>query len=213
MKIKGILFDLDGTLADTLPTCIQAFQVTVEHFGKWIPTEEEITRYFGATEEGILEKFFPGQLSITLPYFLEVYERIHLQQCANPFPGVEKVLSTLALKGIQTAIVTGKGAESAAISMRILGLKRWINIVEPGFADKADKPYSINRVIERWGILPKQAAYVGDTPYDMKASRATGLMPLGAAWAASSTVDSEPSIQTHKTFYKMDDFIQWVEMC
>jgi pyrophosphatase PpaX len=212
MKLKGILFDLDGTLADTLPVCVEAFQITVKHFGNWIPNEDEITRYFGTNEEGILEKFFPGQLNKTLPYYLDVYERIHEQKCAKPFPGVDKALSTLNSRGIHTAIVTGKGAKSASISMRILGLAQWIKIVEPGFADKADKPFSIKKVLERWGMLPDQAAYVGDTPYDMAASREAGLMPIGAAWASTSMVNNQSPLENYKIFYKLDDFIQWIDL-
>jgi len=211
MKLKGILFDLDGTLADTLPVCIQAYQATVEHFGNWTPGDEEIMHYFGTSEEGILERFFPGQLNNTLPYFLNCYDKLHTEKCLNLFPGIDKALALLALKHIQTAIVTGKGSHSAAISMRLLGLDRWINIVQPGFPDKADKPYSIRKVIDRWGIQPGEAAYIGDTPYDMHASQEVGLLPIGAAWASTSTLGLDDSAPTYKIFKNTKDFIGWVE--
>jgi pyrophosphatase PpaX len=211
MELKGILFDLDGTLADTLPVCIKAYQETVEHFGHWVPKDEEITQYFGTNEEGILERFFPGELKRTLPYYLKVYEKLHLEFCGEPFKGVDEIFSLLASKKIQTAIVTGKGSQSAEITMRILGLNRWIDILEPGFAFKADKPYSIKKVLDRFQIRPDQAAYVGDTPYDMQASYEAGLLPIGAAWAKSNTLNGTPITPTFSKFDRIEDFVAWVE--
>ncbi len=214
MNIEGILFDLDGTLADTLPVCIQAYQETVNHFMHWYPSQEEVTQYFGTSDEGILEKFMPGMLEITLPYYLEVYERLHKHLCADLFPGVDRVLTLLAEKQIRNAIVTGKGRKSADISMKILGLDRWIDIVETGFADRNDKPYCIRKILSQWGMRPERAAYVGDTPYDMAASRQTGLLPLGAAWANTATLMSSNSTSAaYKVFFKIDDLINWIEAC
>ncbi len=140
MTLRGILFDLDGTLADTLPVCIQAFQETFEHFNGQRPAEDEIVALFGTSEEGILEKIMPGRLGETLPRYLAEYRRFHQAQCPRLFPGVERALTLLNSRGIRMAIVTGKGHLSADISLEVLGLGRWIDCVETGFPDKADKP-------------------------------------------------------------------------
>ena len=211
MPLRGILFDLDGTLANTLPVCIQAAQLTVEHFTGRRPAEAEIYAQFGPTEEGLLEYFAPGRLADTLPLYLEAYERFHSELCLTPFPGVEHLLSVLHARGIRSAIVTGKGQGSAAISLRILGLDRWIDGVETGFPERADKPLSIQRVLERWGMPPEQAAYVGDTPYDMVAARTAGLRAFGAAWAETSTLRQDNGSQAEITFYDIDSFLQFID--
>jgi pyrophosphatase PpaX len=209
-SLDGILFDLDGTLADTLPVCILAYQSTVQHFcGHW-PEESEIYAIFGPSEEGMLELLIPGKLDETLPYFLERYEQYH-SQCLQAFPGVEQIFSTLQTRGIRSAIVTGKGPYSAAISMRILGLSRWVETVETGFAHGANKAYSIGLVLRRWQLPPEHAAYVGDTPSDMSAARAAGLLPVGAAWAGTSLLRDDSHAQEQPTFYDIDRFIQWIE--
>lgn len=210
MALAGICFDLDGTLANTLPVCIQAFQATVDHFCGRIPDETEIYATFGPSEEGALEKLIPGQLGRTLPYFLDRYEEYHAQ-CTQLFPGVNKLFAVLKEKGIHTAIVTGKGPKSAEISMRILGLARHVDIVESGFADGANKPYSITLVLRRWNCAPGNVAYVGDTPYDMIAAQTAGLMPVGAAWAETSFLRQEPHAGTATVFYDIESFIRWIE--
>lgn len=207
MILNGIIFDLDGTLADTLPVCIRAHQETIGNFTGRIPSEAEIIARFGPNEEGMLEYFIPGRLAETLPFFLEAYERAHTI-CQEPFPGVDRLLSILQARGIRAAIVTGKGRYSAEISLRILGLQRWIQTVEVGFFEKADKPRSIRTVLEGWGIPPTQAGYVGDTPYDMQAARIAGLLPLGATWAQTATITPE---QTDLIFSDIDSFIHWIE--
>lgn len=210
MVLEGILFDLDGTLANTLPVCIQAFQATVNSFCGRVPSEPEIYATFGPSEEGALEKLIPGKLSRTLPYFLDRYEESHAQ-CTQPFPGVEKMFTILKGKGIRTAIVTGKGPKSAEISMRILGLSRYVDIVESGFAEGANKPYSIGLVLGQWNCHPGHVAYVGDTPYDMVAARTAGLLPLGAAWAETSLLRQGRQPDIHAIFYDIETFIHWIE--
>jgi len=210
MSLNGILFDLDGTLADTLPVCIQAYQATVQHFCGRTPEESEIYAKFGLNDEGVLEQFIPGQLDQTLPYYLDRYEQFHAQ-CPQVFPGIDRVFTILKAKGMRAAIVTGKGSQSAAISMRILGLTRWVDIIESGFAHKADKPHSIGLVLRRWGLPPGQAAYVGDAPSDITAARRAGVLPVGAAWAKTSLLRNDPISQEYITFYDVDSFIRWIE--
>ncbi len=157
----------------------------------------------------MLEQFIPGRLDETLPYYLAQYERFH-DRCQRPFPGVEQVFSILRAKGMRAAIVTGKGPLSAEISMRVLGLGQWIDVIESGTASGANKPQSIQRVLGRWGVSPDQAAYVGDTPYDLTAAIEAGLQPIGAAWAPASLLRGDPIAAQHATFYAIDHFIDWL---
>jgi pyrophosphatase PpaX len=210
MNLRGIIFDLDGTLADTLPVCVQSFQTTIEHFRGRRPDPEEIYALFGTNEEGILERSVPGRLEETLPYFLSVYEDLH-SSCQKPFPGIQHAFETILSKNMTAAIVTGKGQHSAAISMRILGLDRYVNLVETGFQDRADKPRCINRVLHSWNYPPSQAAYVGDAAYDMLAAQEAGVLPLGAAWAESSELLQMATPLAFTAFYTIPSFIKWLE--
>ena len=211
MSLQGILFDLDGTLANTLPVCVKAYQHTAEHFTGQFHADDEIISLFGPSDDGILEHLMPGRLAEILPYYLKEYEQIHIKECKEPFPGVEKVLDCLQAKAIKMAIVTAKSRQSAAISLRVLGLSKWIDTVETGFPARPDKPRSIRKVLGRWRIQPECAAYVGDTPYDINAALELGLLPIGAAWAQSSTLLSEAHPVAYKIFTEIEGFLNWIE--
>lgn len=208
--LKGIIFDLDGTLVNTLPVCILAYQDTVQYFGHWTPTEDEVYAQFGPSEEGLLEAFLPGKLEETLPYFLEMYEKHH-DLCCEPFPGVVDLLKAIHACGKRAAIVTGKGRLSADITLRILGIDPWLDAVETGFADRADKPHSMRTVLEGWGFAPSDVAYVGDMPSDMDAAIDAGVLPVGAAWAETSTLRGASDTHAAVTFYEIDSMIRWLQ--
>lgn len=209
MNLKGIIFDLDGTLVDTLPVCVGAHAETSVQFTGRRPSEAEVLSYFGPSEEGSLEKLVPGRLAETLPVFLKYYEALH-STVQQPFEGIVPLLQWLRTRQIRAAIVTGKGRYSADISLRILGLESLVDCVEVGFADRANKPYSMHKVLERWQMPPEDAAYVGDTPYDMQAAREAGLLPIAAAWAETSLV-KDGKAGAAQTFFSVDDFMAWLE--
>lgn len=208
MNCKAMIFDLDGTLANTLPVCVRAFQDTLQHFCNRTLSEEEVYAHFGPSEEGILESLVPGRLSETLPVFADIYRRDHFL-CQAPFPGVEQLLKTAKRLGMHTGIVTGKGRLSADISLEILKIGPLIDRVEVGFPEGANKPRSIRLMLADWGIDPAQAAYVGDMPSDMDAAREAGVLPLGAAWAETATV--HPGADGYMCFGRVEELIRWVE--
>lgn len=74
-------------------------------------------------------------------------------------------------------VATGKGPGSAAVSLTRLGLVQYFDVVESGAAEGPIKPRSIQRVLARWGLSPQQAAYVGDSPFDVDAAH-EGLCDL-----------------------------------
>ena len=209
MALKGILFDLDGTLADTVPVCVGAFQSTVEHFSGVRMSEADVVSRFGLTEVGMLDKVLPGRMEEVVPFYLAEYERLH-SVCPKPFDGLDRVFEALRRKGIAVAIVTGKGPETAEISLRILGLDRWADFVEVGFPDRADKPASMRKALARWGMEPHEVAYIGDMPSDMDAARSVGVLALGAAWAESTTLPAEGGLAAF-SFSSVPGFVAWVE--
>src|SRR5512133_1046922 len=157
--LRGMIFDLDGKLVDTMPICIQALQETIAQYQQRRMTEPEVLNLFGPTEEGILFKLLGDeQAPAAYTRLLVVYERLHAA-CREPFPGVEDLLARLQAAGIRTAIATGKGAETAEISLRYTGLQRWVEQVETGFRYGGDKARLIQRVLDDWGLAPHEVAY------------------------------------------------------
>jgi pyrophosphatase PpaX len=208
MLIKGMMFDLDGTLADTMPLCARTFQYIFKKFlGREI-SEAEIIQMFGPTEEGIIQNTIPDKAEEALACYVEKYREFH-SICESPFEGISSMLEFLQKKDMKLAVVTGKGVESARISMEYLELDRFFSLVETGTPNGACKPEAFERVLNRWKLLPEEVGYVGDTPYDMQSARSVGLQPLGAGWAPDSTVQ-KTTFNGFPIFTTVDQLVVWL---
>lgn len=188
IALKGILFDLDGTLTDTLPLCHAAFIEVFQQFTGRTYTAAEIHALFGPSEEGVIKRVVPDQWEECLAAYLQVYEREH-PRLACIFPGVKVMLDRLREDSVRLAIVSSKGGGSGTITLRLLGLEHYAEAVHWGTPEGGRKPAAIREVLQKWEYSPAQAAYVGDAPSDMRAARDVGVLGLGAAW--SNGVDPE----------------------
>ena len=208
-KLKGMIFDLDGTLADTVPVCVAAFRSAFERFLDHRYTDEEIKAFFGPTEEGSCRRAVPNNWRGCLEAYLDAYRKIH-DGLTEPFPQIEDALRLLKKRGAATAVVTGKGPVSAYISLRRLGLEPYFEIVETGSPDGPIKPESLKKVLAKWEAEPHETAYVGDVAYDMQAASEVGMISLGAAWAKGSTAHESGSM-VEVIFYDVGSFVKWIE--
>ena len=210
MNLKGVIFDLDGTLADTLPVCYAAFRSALTPYSDREYTDREIHGFFGPTEEGIIRRLVPNDWEAGLRLYLKAYERAH-DTCPTPFAGIETALQLLREHGIALGVVTGKGPASAAISLKRLGLESYFDVVEAGAAEGPIKPASIRQVLARWSLSPSQVAYVGDAPSDIDAAHQVGVTAIGAAWARPEQAAALKARGPLAVFDGVDRFVAWIE--
>ena len=94
--IRAVCFDIDGTLADTLPVVYSAFEDVTRRFLGRTYSEEEIARLFGPSEEGIIHQLVPSnQWDDGIKAYHAAYERAHAS-CRAPYEGIETALGLLA---------------------------------------------------------------------------------------------------------------------
>jgi pyrophosphatase PpaX len=216
MHLKGMIFDMDGTLCNTLPACVGAFQHVFERRLGRRMSVDEVLGMFGPSEEGMIRRLIPAGYEPAVEEYLAEYERLH-RELEVAFPGIERALELLRARGIPLGVVTGKGAASAAISFRHLGLAPYFDVVETGSPDGGIKPQGIRRVLARWGLQahldgrPVEVAYIGDSPSDMADAARAGVIPLGAGWAATSTVQDPECCGARATFPSVERFCEWIE--
>ena len=207
---KGAIFDLDGTLADTLPVSFAAFRRTIRDTTGQTWSNQEIRSRFGPSEEGVLGALMgPENARVAYAQFLSLYEREH-RRCPAPFPGIPELLGGLRRCDVRCAIVTGKGADAAAITLRRIGLEGAFEQIEAGSAGGAVKAKCMRRVLDRWGLLPADVFSVGDFPYDVLAAREVGLTPLGAAWASTASRSLLVEAGAEKVFDRVSELAAWL---
>jgi len=119
-RIKAVIFDLDGTIGDTLPLCIKAFRHSVEPLIGRSVSDAEIIATFGPSEEGTIMALAPNHYDKGVADYLQHYEAYH-EMCPSPFAGIEELLNTLKEADIRIAMVTGKGKYSLPFHLNSLG--------------------------------------------------------------------------------------------
>lgn len=186
--LKGVLFDFDGTLADTLPLCIEAFRRAIEPYAGRALSEAEIVATFGPSEEGTIQALAPASYEVCLTNYLHYYERLH-DQYPEAFEGIHQLLHELKQRGIRIGLVTGKGSKSATISLKKLGLESYFEFIQTGSPQGPRKAEGIRHILDEWKIMPQEAVYIGDAPSDVIASREVGIRIVSVAW--SSIVELE----------------------
>jgi len=182
--IKTILFDFDGTLANTLPLVTFCFR---EVFGTYVGrdfTDDEIVEMFGPTEEGMLANRIPEtSLNEAITSFYKLYERHHTRLVEED-RSVSHMVHTLRNEGYRLGICTGKGRRSLDISRRFLPFCDWFDAVVTGddVACPKPDPEGILSCLATLDATPDAAVYVGDSDSDIQAGRAAGLITVGAQW-------------------------------
>ncbi len=209
-KIKAVIFDLDGTLANTLPLCIQAFRQSVEPLLNRSLSDAEIIATFGPSEEGTIMALAPGYYDKGVAGYLQFYENLH-DMCPVPFEGIKELLQTLKDKGIRIAMVTGKGKYSTDISLRYFGLTHFFEWIETGSPKGARKAEGIELILDHLnGIKKEEIMYVGDAPSDVTASRKAGIPVIAAAWASTAEPEKLQELKPDALFYTIKDFSNWL---
>ncbi|OGB95442.1 MAG: hypothetical protein A2Z31_00710 [candidate division NC10 bacterium RBG_16_65_8] len=209
MQLDGMIFDLDGTLTDTFAVCFIAFREALQPFTGRSFTDEEIVARFGPSEEGMFQRWVPDRWEECLRLYLAAYEREH-RRMARTFPGVATALGLLRERGMPLAVVTGKGPQSAAISLAQLGLAPYFDCIETGSPEGSVKVRCIERVLTRWQVAPKRVAYLGDVVSDIEASRAVGVIPLAAAWEERSHATALRALEPLAVFDTVPQFVDWI---
>ena len=187
--LKGVLFDWDGTLCDTLPVCINAFRAAMEPVLGRSLTDEQITEHFGVNELGIIMLFLPNnpeKWQPTLEAYNKHYRELHYL-APKAYEGLPELLQQLKNSGIKVGLVTGKAEGSCAISLEKTGLKNFFAFVRTGSEKGVNKKESIDIFLEKFKLDPKDVYYVGDSPSDMSEANRAGVHSVAVLW--SSIVD------------------------
>jgi phosphoglycolate phosphatase-like HAD superfamily hydrolase len=183
--IRGLIWDVDGTLSDTIDLCVEGLQVAIEEFGGRSYTKREIIGMFGPTEEGILRNVVGDAWPDAIATYLRVYKRGH-DDGGVWYPEIIDVVSELRMADVPMAVVTGKGESACAITLATLGFEGVFDPVACGSMEGSVKAVEISKIVEAWGFDSSAVAYIGDSPSDIDDSHAAGVVAVAAAWKSDA---------------------------
>jgi pyrophosphatase PpaX len=207
--VSGVIFDLDGTVTDTLPIAYAAFRATIEEFVPRKFTDAELLQLSGPSEEGIFRQILPHNWELCFERYLEEYAIRH-SGCSAPFPGLIEVLDFLRERRLPRALVTGKASRAVAITLQHAGISQYFDPIEAGSPCGNVKVQALGRVLAEWRARSSSIAYVGDVPSDMEAANVIGLIAVGAAWATAVDPAALTACGAEIVFSRVDDFLAWL---
>lgn len=211
--IKAMIFDLDGTIGNTVPLCIKAFRKSIEPLIGRSISDKEIVATFGPSEEGTIKELIPENYEEGVKQYLQYYKDLHKEECPKPFDGIAQVIRELKKSGILVAMVTGKGRKSVDITLEQFDMADLFEWVETGSINGSRKCEGITCVIEHFNINRKEAYYIGDAPNDIVAARHAGVKIISAAWADMVDLDQLKRLKPDKIFRTIKEFKEFIFMC
>ena len=187
---KLVLFDLDGTLIDSIDDLADSTNYALQECGLPLHTVEEYKYFVGNSVDPLIRRALPKEDQDNQELFDRV-KKIYLSRYAahskdktKPYPGIANLLSQCNKEGVLIAVVSNKPDDITADVVRYyfpqihfaatMGQKEWI--------PKKPDPAGVREVLRLTGIDPKDSLYVGDTWVDMQTAQNSGVKSCGVLW-------------------------------
>ena len=188
-KIKCAVFDLDGTLVNTIDDLANACIVLLKKYGyNYIWNESDYKRFVGNGAKKLVERAFGGKLSADelekiYAEFKPLYEKTMLDN-AYAYDGIKEQLDILKSHGIKLCVVTNKPNKAAKGMVEHIFGKDYFDFISGVVDGKPTKPdpYSTLLALDAVDCTADEAIYFGDSNVDMQTARNAGIEAVGVTW-------------------------------
>ncbi|MEW6056916.1 MAG: HAD family hydrolase [Bdellovibrionota bacterium] len=206
-----IIWDLDGTLVNSLPSTLNAFNDGLEPYLGRRMTFDEIMSHFGPSEEKIIAKIVGEELAD------ECYQKVLASTAQRlsdviPHDGILDALDEIKTLGYRFGIFTGRGRKTTDIILDHLGLRSRFEEIVTNTEVEHNKPHpeGIYKICKKTGIPPSQAIMVGDSPMDIQAGRTAGTLTVGCAWDELADRDALGKANANHVLNHPSGFSAWL---
>lgn len=185
MTTRAVLFDVDGTLVDTVGLHAAAWQEAFARFGKEIPLEE-VRRQIGKGGDQLVPAFLPpaeaARIGDALERFrAELYARAYLPR-ARPLPGARALVARVRADGRAAVLASSSRRDELRAVERLVGIEGLVDGATSGDDVARSKPWPdvFRAALARaGGVAPDEAVAVGDSPWDALAAHRAGVRAVG----------------------------------
>jgi phosphoglycolate phosphatase len=216
MKKKLVIFDLDGTLLNTIADLAQATNQALEQFGFPTHSEEAYNYFVGNGINKLFERALPEEAR-TEENILKIrskfvpYYDAHNADFSCPYPGTSELLSALQQKNIAIAVASNKYQEAVEKLVHHFFPQIYFAAIlgqREGFPSKPD-PAIVHDILRISEIEAKDALYVGDSNVDMQTAHNAGVEVAGVAWGFRPIAELEAYHPDH-LIYRADEILKIV---
>lgn len=187
---KAVIFDLDGTLADTIASITYCGNLALSRFGLSSFGEEDYKHFVGDGAAMLVRRALLAAGDERLEHFDEVYEaylEIFAKDCmyqVKPYEGICALLEELKRLSVRIAVLSNKPDRDSLRVVEALFGKGYFDFVQGQRADIPRKPdpAGVYRIMEAFVLPAGDFLYVGDSGVDMKTGRAAGIFTVGVLW-------------------------------
>ncbi|MFN7253541.1 MAG: HAD family hydrolase [Anaerobacillus sp.] len=207
--MKAVIFDFDGTLADTLPVCFYAFQAVFKDFDNKVVTPDELKAMFGPSETGIIrENLMDSNHDKAIELYYEKYREKHLELVLEN-EEINDLLMFLKREGYKLGIVTGKASRSLLISLECLNMNDLFDVIITGDDVSIPKPHpeGLNKALAQLNIKNSDAIFLGDSDADILAGKQANVHTIGVQWFPNYQT-LKFGVQPDQLLSNINEFIQ-----
>ena len=187
MKYKIVIFDLDGTLLDTLQDLAISTNFALETCGYPKRTVEEVRRFVGNGIEKLIERAMYGDISLDeRRKILETFKSHYAEHCADhtiPYDGILPLLDRLIEAGVTIAVVSNKiDFAVQSLCKKYFGNRFSIVVGEREGIRRKPYPDSVLEVFSKTEASPREAVYIGDSEVDVETAHNANIDMISVSW-------------------------------
>lgn len=197
--MRAIIFDFDGTLANTLPICYFAFQSVFKEFDDREITPSEILEMFGPSEVGIIrDNLLSPYKEEAIEHFYQQYSQFH-KDLVKANQDIYELVTSLKEAGIKLGIFTGKAKRSLDISLEQLHMDGLFDVIITGddVCNPKPDPEGLLKALSLVEVESSEAIFVGDSDADIIAGMQANVFTIGVQWLPeyqTATFSEQPNL-------------------
>lgn len=212
-KINGIIFDFDGTLANTTPLIFSSFDYATEKVLGHKADRGPYLKTFGQPLRPSLIRLYGEEKGEQICELYRSYQEKHQDELLQPFPGVKETLAVLQERGLPTVIVTSRLSGTCRRCLDMLGLTSYIGgiIGADMIAKYKPDPEPSLRGLELLRLPGEQVLAVGDTPYDLLSAKGAGCHTAAVEYTAFGKEKLLRQVTPEYWLHTMPDLLTLIE--